>query len=698
MQLTYGVLGFVFLGLLGPQAYASGDFGCDAPRGSILFPGYESCNSLPFLSPSNDSRLNLELLLIDDGKLTGTLNPTQSQYYPPPKDFVSLQVPFDFESWELRGPGKGAPKGSGNGGDAASSNDYAEGEGSRCKNAKDGLEAFLKAVNTAAGLPAEEAAILNAARGALTPECDAPNHVAWKVPEGIHSALGREFATYIAGADAFYAGDFAAALKDFKSLGNSANPWLKETSRYMVGRVLLNSAQDHAFGEWGDLKPDNVDKGELSAAEDVFNAYLRDFPRGMYAESARGLLRRVYWLGGDQTKMAEALDRAFADAESGGGNVTVSELVQEADAKLLATAKIDEIKSPRLLAIIDLMSMRSTDAPPGGLTLADLEEQKDRFQSNPALYDYLLAAFHLYVDNKPEETLALLPGLPNGKFNYFAFSQQTLRVLAFDATKQFDKERKLLFEMLPLAGLPLESEQLQLALAALEERTGHVDRVFAPASPIRDKAIRTILVEYIASAEMLRERIKDPKENADVADAALYTLLYKELTVGKYQAFQADLALLPPHPNEFLAPFAAAVEGKSAGYQCPALREVAATLQRDGSDARSLNCVGELVRLHSVHYGQYRTPPKTDLGGSDSLFPGVDYSRMDSYLKVIADKQADGDARAYALYRAVRCYAPSGNNDCGKQDIPQSTRKQWFEMLHKEYAGSIWAKSLKLYW
>jgi hypothetical protein len=71
---------------------------------------------------------------------------------------------------------------------------------------------------------------------------------------------------------------------------------------------------------------------------------------------------------------------------------------------------------------------------------------------------------------------------------------------------------------------------------------------------------------------------------------------------------------------------------------------------------------------------------------------------MDSYLKVIANQQAAADARAYALYRAVSCYAPSGGNDCGKQEIPQSTRKEWFEMLHKEYANSIWAKSSKYYW
>jgi hypothetical protein len=270
--------------------------------------------------------------------------------------------------------------------------------------------------------------------------------------------------------------------------------------------------------------------------------------------------------------------------------------------------------------------------------------------------------------------------------------------MALEAGKQYDAERKLLLQLLPLAKLPLQSEQLQLQLARLEERTGHVDRVFAPGSPVHDKTIRTILVEYSASADQLRQRIKDTNEDAGVANAALYSLLYKELTGSKYQAFQSDLALLPAHPSELLAPFVAAGDSTSNGYHCPSLREVAAALQRDGSDAQSLNCVGELVRNHGVHYGQDAAPQKTDLGGSDSIFPVTKYSRLDAYLNIIANTQAPGDARAYALYRAVRCYAPAGNNDCGTQDIPQSTRKQWYQTLHKEYPDSSWAKSLKYYW
>jgi hypothetical protein len=67
-------------------------------------------------------------------------------------------------------------------------------------------------------------------------------------------------------------------------------------------------------------------------------------------------------------------------------------------------------------------------------------------------------------------------------------------------------------------------------------------------------------------------------------------------------------------------------------------------------------------------------------------------------LEVIADHSAESDARAYAFFRAIRCFAPSGSNDCGKQDIPLSTRKRWFQMLHQEYPNSVWAQSLKYYW
>ena len=163
------VFGLIFPLVFSAVSYASGDFGCGAPRGSILFRGYESCNSVPFLSPSNDSRLNLELLLIDSGKLKGTM--IASPEYPAAPEFAWLQVPFDLESMQFQASTISATSQTSLGKSAANSNNYAEGEGSRCSHADDGLEAFKKAVSAAA-LPAEDAAILIASRTALAPGCN----------------------------------------------------------------------------------------------------------------------------------------------------------------------------------------------------------------------------------------------------------------------------------------------------------------------------------------------------------------------------------------------------------------------------------------------------------------------------------------------------------------------------------------------
>ena len=52
------------------------------------------------------------------------------------KDYVSLRVPFDMDSWQLSEPGvesKAANKDSTNG--SVGTNDHAQGEGSRCDSA-----------------------------------------------------------------------------------------------------------------------------------------------------------------------------------------------------------------------------------------------------------------------------------------------------------------------------------------------------------------------------------------------------------------------------------------------------------------------------------------------------------------------------------------------------------------------------------
>lgn len=91
-------------------------------------------------------------------------------------------------------------------------------------------------------------------------------------------------------------------------------------------------------------------------------------------------------------------------------------------------------------------------------------------------------------------------------------------------------------------------------------------------------------------------------------------------------------------------------------------------------------------------------PDKQSLGGTESAFKGELFSRLDGYKQVIANSKAPRDDRAYALYRAINCYAPSGYNSCGGKDVEPAVRKAWFRQLKGTFADTQWGKSLQYYW
>jgi hypothetical protein len=191
-------------------------------------------------------------------------------------------------------------------------------------------------------------------------------------------------------------------------------------------------------------------------------------------------------------------------------------------------------------------------------------------------------------------------------------------------------------------------------------------------------------------------------------------LLYKELTRGRYADFIADLALIDGTPSKPLQPFTMSGREDEIGYACPSIRDVAASLQQNARDPKALNCLGEFVRRNPPEYdfvgttivftslqqsagGSRNTAPAT-LGSGPSQFPGQAFTRIATYQAVFGDAQASADDRAYALYRAIRCFAPSGYSDCGGNEIPKETRKRWFNTLKSAYPHSKAAQSLKYYW
>jgi hypothetical protein len=591
--------------------------------------------------------------------------------------------------------------------------DYASGEGSRCRSNGAGAKAFEAALATSPSVSPAERAALTSAREALAPSCnDAAAPAAYAAPAGIVSPLGRQFRDYLAGTAGFYDGDFDGARRQFVALTASSQPWLKETASYMLGRVAVNKAQVAAFDDYGVLNRDNVDRAALADAEQAFQAYLRDYPQGLYAASARGLTRRVDWLGGEPQKLAADYAHSFADPDE--RNVSAGELVLEADSKLMTKVMPRDVGEPMLLATLDLMAMRTAspdaETPPAVIKFDDLAAQKPTFAGAPDLYEYLLAAHRFYVEKDPAGALAHLgSAAPVGPISELAFSSLTLRGLALEARKDWVGARQLWLQMLPNAQPAFQRPMLELALAGADEQSGRLADVFVAGSQIRDPQVREILLRHDAGPALLIQRIRDEGAAARERRVARYILLYKDVMRGRYAAFASDAALAapaaeaPPNPGDPLGaePDPALFDwpGTTGGYPCANLRQLVQDLQAAPRRAHNLLCLGDFARQKDLDGDPLNaSAPAGELGSAHSQFPGRSFARLDAYKLIIADPKALAADRAYALYRAINCFASVGRNRCDGVDVPLAERKRWFQTLKHDYAGSVWAADQKYYW
>ena len=681
-----------------PQAAgASGDFGCD-PAFRLVNREYGRCANSAFLSPGNDSRVNL-LFLARDRQAA----PASGFAYPG-DTLAEPGLGHNFFSWRmLRGafyPQR----------EEADDTAFA---GSRCISLTSGTRAFTAALQASRGLPAGERDRLIAARNTVAPVCVGAGAGAFVAPEGVTSAAGRDFLGYLQAADAFYAERWDAARGGFAGLRGSKDPWLAETAAYMAARTELNAAQAGAFDEYGSFVADKVDKAVLARARGLFDDYLKRFGQGRYAASASGLVRRTLWLGGDAVGLAREYERLLAATAA--ATPALADLIEEVDNKLLTNAGGRAIDGPLMLAAADLMMMRETwEGGPQPITLAQLVAQERSFAGRADLYGYVLAAHAFYVEKNPAKVLQLLPDdARRPAYGALGFSRQVLRGMAL-AAKGDRNEAGFWRELIGGARGPYQRPVVELGLAMSLERTGRLAEVFAPASPIGETALREILLMNVAGADLLRAQARDTKRPVHERELALFTLLHKQLAYGDYAGFGSDLALLGGSASsegglwslreQARVPVGLFRKGTwSDGYACPALPATAAALAQNPRAVKARLCLGDFYRLNGfddfgVFAGAAARPGRDELGGTPTLFAGKAMPRGDIYAQIIADPRAGADDRAYALFRAINCYAPSGSNACGNADVPESQRRAWFQRLKRDHAASPWAQKLRYYW
>ncbi|WP_054528943.1 hypothetical protein [Erythrobacter sp. SG61-1L] len=694
-------------------AGASGDYGCSVGW-TLDRAGLDCANSI-VMSPGNDTRVNLALLLRDRAGLAGKPGeyPVQEWDQGFGRTFfdwhIFTQASYPESQWE--------------------DNDY---YGSRCVSLKGGDAAFAGAVAANGKLSAADREALLAARAQLAPICssfgadywvrqrDSTSAPAPAWPVGISSKPGKEFVSYLVASAAFYGEDWAAARSGFAALAQASDPWVKETARYMQGRVELNAAQAVAFDEWGSFSgAESTDKPATQSAGKALADYLKAYPKGAYAASAKGLQRRVLWLGGDLGGLSDAYEALLAATVP--GSALEEALIEEIDNKLLlAKGAETAIDTPLLLATYDLMRMRGSAEEdteefyaygPKPIDEAELAAQEPLFKGREDLYQFLRATYSFYIAGDAQDVLLRIPdATATTAHSALDFSRQVLRGQALAASNDPGEEAFWRRLITGSAGL-YQRPAAELGLALHWDRAGQAGKVFAAQSPVQDSMIRKLLIERSVGPDILRGAADNAQRPVEERQLALFTLLYKQLSRGFYAGFLKDLPLVPSGANADAGlwslstaetvPVGLFAAGRfSDGYACPALSQTAAALAKNAKDVKGRLCLGEFYRLNGFDdfYLGADTSEAGGLGSGKELFPGTPIPRGSFYSSIIADPAAARADKAYALYRAVRCYAPAGINSCGDAEVPIEQRKAWFNTLKRQYADTKWAKGLEYYW
>ncbi len=668
-------------------ARASADNGGCGQTMKIYFGEFTNCDSMGLISPGNDTRINLIYLLSDArSQKLKMLKPSTEPY-----SNIANYWPSDWPTfWGSIDLGAEA---------ATHSSVNDSGEGTICVSDESGSAGFLAAVAADKTLSDAEKTTLTEVRKTL--KCSTAGGGDAKI--AVQSPAAKEFAEYIYAVRRFY---FVTHndVSGFAALSNATQPWVREAARYMQARVSLLAAQAMAFDQYGTLQKEGVSREMVTAALDGLTSYLKDYPKGTYAASAAGLIRRAYWISGDTQKLAAAYSEAVAHSTVDRAGFA---LVNEIDIKLPINADQNNSADVLLLAMEDLRMMRAQTDSDGkalpGMKTGVIEAQHSRFAGHDEIYNYLLAARAWFVDKDAKKVLQLLSekAAAGDTLSYVEFSGQLLRTSALDATGE-KTARAALVNLFPKATQAFQRGTLELALVLMDERGKNISAVFAPDSLVQEPLLRQYVLDYIAGPILLRQQAVASNVSKDERETALFRLYARDLTQGHFKGFLDDFKLLPAkpvqdangNPGDRFQSFR--WDGNKDGYVCPNLLEVAKLLNADEMSVRGRLCLAEFIRAQGDF--SLAAVQKDELGGTGTLFSGKPIFRQDIYVDIMKSAKASRQEKAFALDRAVRCYEPAHINDCGGTEVAESQRKKWYNELKTKYGDTDYAKVLRYYW
>lgn len=664
-----------------------------------------SGQNYPILYPSNDNRTNMMLMLSDLG--------------------LAKTIPFKVEKTSLWDVSSGlVPFGPSEFTDAAENqipnkrafnnieNDFYN---EQCGTLKTGADTFINQLKKNTKISSNEKNSLSQLRNQIK-ECEKSLKLI-QVNEQ-WSPTARQYASYLNGIILFYNTNYSSATKIFTALSQVEDPWLRETAQYMLIRTSLNELYSSSLGSYGDLDTKKVNQSLLTNFFNQITNYFKLYPKGQYTASARGFLRRGYWIANQQDALIKELIWQINNPKSDAYNLIISMLPAEIDRKVFGSDKfnVKQLNDPFLLATYDLMYMRksdSTDYKP--ISWSQLNAQKEAFKNQPELFSYLQAVHLNFVQNKPQEALNYLPKQnPNSLKTYLELSQHALKATILEKNSDKNLAEQYWNNLISISTTPYQKSLSEIGLAIHYKNTNNQSAFLGNSSKIKSPTLQKAFITQIADANSLQQIITAKDSSTDKKNVALNVLLEKSLATQNFALFNKAYSWLPLDAAEYKS-----YDSKVAAYKaqpnfdtfvwngseitpsikCPKLNTLTTALEKDSKNLTNQLCLGEYIRTKGTalnsFYGDYYYGPS--FSNAKDPFTGATFSRGDVYKNIIKSG-SKGDLQAYALYRAIMCYAPSGANDCGGKDVGSNVRKQWYDQIKRDYPNTSWAKSLKYYW
>ncbi|MCH8542323.1 MAG: hypothetical protein LAT61_02010 [Alcanivorax sp.] len=655
--------------------------------------------SLPFLSPGNDSRFNLLLMMWAHHGVSVSGAQTEGEYAPPseppyvhhdfrwhrydqwremqqqesdrlstvaasigvaPQQLVTVRERLDGYLWGL-----------------CASNGY--------RASADYLEALRDA-----DMPEEDRMALAHARLSMAGLCtDQLDEVS--LPDVSKDENAIAFSEYLRGVDYFYREHHADAADTFARAKDASAPWVAETATYMQARASLNLAQQSAIEQWH-FQREKADRDELSRTHALFEAYLAAFPDGRYAASADGLFRRIYWLQDDQVAAGKAYAEALLSAAPG----ELTALVSEIDLRYLAYQDaLAPMPLPALMTARQLQALRSWSRPDEPLSAEGIKESYAGLSDAEALSDLVVLAWYLFSQEAYDAVIAQTDNDELDALDLVGFSRAMYRGIALHREGRWAQAEQHWLALAEVVRdeLPwMQAVELGLAIALEGGERLHV--MFGPDSPVQEPSYRLPAIYYTAPAEVLGQVIAN-SDNVVERRVARARLLREHLARGQYQAYLAARAI--PEDPEDAAHWSRSHEVVDEDYPCPDTLALAEQLSDTPQAPRLLNCLANVIDPRRNDSPFTYRPRGHSPGGFPDQFAGSPRSAMSVYMAVIERDDAAPDDEAYALYRAINCYL-RGSNRCGTEQVEQATRARWFSRLKNRHADTVWAERQKYYW